>query len=178
MVGRPLDKTKLCGSNWESICRACQLEDEECCRDLEMTLFPDELAPFGKRDPEGVVEYEDGTFGYEADRCCFLMEDNRCELQVLGYPKPVDCLMFPINYKNGRLYLDMSCWATDLSDLNEARSVLYAKLERFPHYHTVEYGVQETDVELEVIPPVEELVRRRREEEKREGRVEFGLLDA
>lgn len=145
-MGNNDQNQNLCGNNWTPICSRCQLEVKECCRDVELTLFPDELEPFLERDPHNVSEYTNETFGYDKEgACCFLTDQFECELQLMGIPKPIDCLIYPLNYKNGKIYLDLSCWAKELLNKPEAIDLLQTKLKKYPQYATVDYELRDTD---------------------------------
>ena len=142
----------LLGDEWYSICKACHEEVKECCIDVELTLFPDEIKNFKEKDPTHLHEYEDQTFGYvKKGSCCFLTEDKRCQLQEEGITKPIDCLIYPLNYKNGNIFLDTSCWAKELLVENKAISTLYEKLNKYPHYKNVQYEESKSDV---IIQPI------------------------
>ena len=143
--------TSLCGSDWLATCQSCHIEEGDCCRNLEISLFPDEIVPFQQRDPEHVIHYIDDTYGYEKEVCCFLMADNRCELQVTGIKKPVDCQIYPLNYKNGQIYLDTTCRAQELLAMQEAKSILHKKIQKYPQYLMVDYEVLPTDLFIETI---------------------------
>jgi hypothetical protein len=145
----------LMGDQWLPICSKCQEEVQECCVDVELTLFPDEIGPFLKEDPSNLIEYEDGTFGYEkSGNCCFLSVDNKCQLQQSGITKPVDCLIYPINYKNGKIFIDNSCWAKNLISKQKAISYLNKKLEKFPFYNSIKYEERNSDVFITNLPVV------------------------
>ena len=147
----PLDVEKnsgLAGNEWFKICKDCQLEVKECCRDIELTLFPDEIDHFMQNDPKHFKKYKDGTFGYETKRCIFLLPTNECQLQKTGKSKPLDCIIYPLSYKNGKIFLDSSCWAKRLLDIPKATKLVEEKIAKFPNYQTVEYLIRETDIYL------------------------------
>lgn len=147
------DKAGLCGSDWLPTCKKCQEEVKECCFDVELTLFPDEIKEFKLRDYNNFETYSDDTYGYEKEgKCCFLNEENFCELQLKENPKPIDCLIFPINYKNANIYLDESCWNKDLVSKEEAIDTLIEKLNKYPHYRSIKYEIRETDSFIMEIP--------------------------
>ena len=144
--------SKLCGENWAPICVKCQEEVQECCKDVELTLFPDELDHFKARDPENLFEYVDGTFGYEkTGDCCFLTDEKQCELQLNNIKKPVDCLIYPVNYKNSKIFIDSSCWAKDLVSISEAITLLEEKLKKYPAYKKVKYEERNSDIFITLI---------------------------
>lgn len=146
----------LNGSKWFEICKACQEEVEECCRDLQMTLFPDELEQFSKHDPKHVKKYKDGTYGYETKRCIFLLPTNECELQKTGRQKPLDCIIYPMSFKNGKVFLDRSCWAKRLLDVEKAYELVTKKITKYPHYVNVQYLIRNTDIYLKDIEIITE----------------------
>ena len=136
----------LCGNKWLPICFKCHAEVKECCIDVELTLFPDEIQPFINKDPDNVKEYNDDTFGYEKDgKCCFLTTEYKCELQENNIKKPLDCLIFPLNYKEGKAFIDNSCWGKHLIDKGSAISYLREKLKKFSHYKKVSYEISDSD---------------------------------
>lgn len=139
------------GKEWFKICEKCQIEVAECCRDLEMTLFPDELNLFVEHDPKHVKKYKDGTFGYITKRCIFLLPTNECQLQKTGKPKPIDCVIYPLSFKNGKIYIDRSCWAKHLLNVTKATALVEEKIAKFPNYLNVEYYLRNTDVYLKEI---------------------------
>ena len=146
----------LSGERWSAVCKNCQATIGDCCRDIELTLFPDEIHTFMERDPTNVSQYNIGTkkvWGYNNVRCCFLNTNDQCELQLKGIPKPIDCLIYPLNYKNGKIFLDSSCPGRSLLDIEAAKSVLREKLKKFPAYAAVRYAIMSSDIEL---GPVEE----------------------
>jgi len=145
------ENTGLNGTKWFEICKLCQVEIEECCRDLELTLFPDELEPFLKHDPKHVKKYKDGTYGYKRKRCVFLTQNNECELQKAGIPKPLDCTIYPLSFKNEKMFIDSTCWAKRLLDVNKATSLVEDKIAKFPLYKTVQYEMRETDIYIKDI---------------------------
>lgn len=150
----PLDvekNTGLAGSEWFTICKACQEQVAECCQDLEMTLFPDELDLFLEHDKKHVKKYKDGTFGYKTKRCIFLLPSNECQLQKTGKAKPLDCKIYPLNFKNGKIFIDNSCWAKRLLDVSQAAKLVEEKIAKYPLYSTVEYLVRDTDIYLQDI---------------------------
>ena len=144
----------LAGSEWFKICQKCQIEVAECCQDLEMILLPDELDQFLEKDSKHVKKYEDGTFGYKTKKCIFLLPSNECELQKTGKKKPLDCIIYPLNYKNNKLFLDTSCWAKRLLDINQAIKLVQDKLNQYPHYASVEYYIRESDIVIQDISSV------------------------
>ena len=150
----------LNGDNWLPICLKCHEEVNECCIDVELTLFPDEVENFLERDPVNYKNYHDGTFGYDKKgKCCFLLKDNKCELYVKGKTKPLDCLIFPINYKNGKVFIDNSCFAKHLINKKDAIRLLQEKLDTYPQYKETRYEVRESDeyvMELPIISSAED----------------------
>jgi hypothetical protein len=146
--------TGLAGEKWFEICKLCQEEVKECCRNLEITLFPDELEFFRAHDPKHVTTYKDGTFGYETKRCIFLLPSNECDLQKNGKPKPIDCIIYPLNFKNAKIFIDSSCWAKRLLNVEKAFSLVQQKLEKYPMYRNVQYEVRESDIFIQDIPVI------------------------
>lgn len=140
------ENSGLAGNEWFTICKKCQLEVKECCRDLEMTLFPDELTLFLEHDPKHVKKYKDGTYGYETKRCIFLQPNNECQLQKTGKEKPLDCIIYPLSFKNGQLFIDTSCWAKRLLNLEKATELVERKIAKFPQYQGIEYEIRDTDI--------------------------------
>ena len=145
------DNSGTNGNEWFKICEKCQIEVAECCRDLEMTLFPDELPIFMEHDPKHVKKYKDGTFGYNTKRCVFLLPTNECQLQKTGKPKPLDCVIYPLSFKNAKIFIDTSCWAKHLLNVSKATLLVEQKIAKYPHYLNVEYLVRETDILLKEI---------------------------
>ena len=47
--------------------------------------------------------------------------------------------MYPINYKNQKLFLDTSCPAKCLGNKNRAKALLMEKLRQYPDYYYVSY---------------------------------------
>ena len=125
-----------------------------------MTLFPDEIHHFLEKDPSNVKKYliktDEGKtiiiWGYNAKKCIFLTDDNLCKLQLQNKSKPIDCLLFPFNYKNYNLYLDTSCPAKDLAKLEHAKQLINQKLEQYPEYRYVAYEVMPSDILIESLP--------------------------
>ena len=144
--------TAMAGNEWFKICEKCQIAVAECCRNIEITLFPDELELFKTHDPKHVKKYKDGTFGYETKRCVFLLKNNECELQKQGKDKPLDCIIYPFNFKNGKMFIDTSCWAKHLLDTEKAKNLVEEKMRKYPHYRNVEYEIRETDIYIKDIP--------------------------
>ncbi|MHA2339752.1 MAG: hypothetical protein ACXACX_20785 [Candidatus Hodarchaeales archaeon] len=157
----PLEIENLQGEKWKKFCLPCHETHGDCCKDLELTLFPDEVNNFKEKDPKNVSKYtlkvkdQEGKekivifWGYNAKECGFLQKNGLCELQVLGKLKPVDCLMYPINYKNQKIFLDTSCPAQSLGDKKKAKSVLLEKLKKFPDYYHVSYDIMPEDKEID-----------------------------
>ena len=141
----------LCGNNWFSICKKCQEEVQECCRDLELTLFPDEVDLFLKADPKKVKKDKHGIYGYNSDKCIFLLPSNECGLQKENITKPIDCIIYPLNYKNGKIYLDKSCWAKELLNIDSGIDKLNEKLTKYPAYKGVNYDVRRTDAFIKLL---------------------------
>lgn len=141
----------LAGSDWFKICKECQVEIEECCRDLEMMLFPDELDLFLKHDKKHVKKYKDGTYGYETKRCVFLQTNNECQLQKQGKIKPLDCRIYPLTFKNSKLFIDTSCWAKRLLDTSKAIKQVEEKIAKYPQYLAVEYVIRDSDIYVQDI---------------------------
>ena len=147
-------ETSLSGENWIETCKQCQTTIGDCCKDIELTLFPDEIGSFIERDAKNVSRYSFGTqeiWGYDNTRCCFLNENDQCELQLQGITKPIDCLIYPLNYKNGKIFLDNSCPGFSLLDLKTSKTILREKLNKFPQYYHIKYAVMSTDRELGTI---------------------------
>ena len=142
----------LAGTEWFSICKDCQEQVAECCQDLEMTLFPDELNLFLEHDKKHVKKYKDGTYGYETNRCVFLLPNNECQLQKEGKSKPLDCRIYPLSFKNGKVFIDTSCWAKRLLDTSKAIKQVEEKIAKYPHYLMVEYLIRDTDIFIQEIP--------------------------
>ncbi|MHA2363848.1 MAG: hypothetical protein ACXAC7_07805 [Candidatus Hodarchaeales archaeon] len=150
-VDKSCVKTSLYGSKWLSICMECHKQEDTCCKNIEITLFPDEIHLFQERDPSNVFHLSDGSVLYEKESCCFLSQNNLCELQLKGILKPLDCLIYPLNYKNGSIFLDRSCQAKKLLDTVNAKNKLYEKISKFPSYISVEYEIQQSDQFIEKI---------------------------
>lgn len=156
-----LDLENFQGENWKDYCIPCHEKYGDCCKDLEMTLFPDEIKVFQEKDPKNVSQYsleikdKSGTkrvvtsWGYNAKTCVFLTDKGLCELQINEKQKPVDCLMYPINYKNQKIFLDTSCPAKSLGDKNKAKILLMEKLKQYPDYYYVSYEIMSKDQELD-----------------------------
>ena len=156
----PLELDNLQGEEWKKYCLPCHETHGDCCKNLELTLFPDEIEHFKAKDKFSVSKYtlEVKTtrgekkivnfWGYNAKKCTFLLNNGLCELQVTGKQKPVDCLMYPINYKNQKLFLDTSCPANSLGNKEKALSILKSKLKQFPDYYYVSYDVMPEDKDL------------------------------
>lgn len=144
--------TGLAGNDWFKICEKCQIAVAECCRNIEITLFPDEVEQFKARDRKHVKKYKDSTFGYETKRCVFLLKNNECELQKQGKNKPLDCIIYPLNFKNGKIFIDTSCWAKHLLEPEKAMKLVEEKMNKYPEYRDVEYEVRDTDKYIKDIP--------------------------
>lgn len=145
------ENSGLAGSDWFKICKNCQVEIEECCRDLEMALFPDELDLFLEHDKKHVKKYKDGTYGYETKRCVFLLQNNECKLQKEGKSKPLDCMIYPLSFKSGKVYIDSTCWAKRLLDTSKAIKLVEEKIAKYPQYMQVEYLIRDTDIFIQEI---------------------------
>ena len=150
------ENSGLAGNQWFPICQKCQIEVAECCRDLEMTLFPDELELFQEYDHKHVKKYKDGTYGYKTKRCVFLLDNNQCQLQKTGKEKPLDCIIYPLSFKNGKMFIDSSCWAKRLLDVEKASKLVEKKIVKYPHYQSVEYFIRDTDIFYKNIPLIQD----------------------
>ena len=76
----------------------------------------------------------------------FLLPSNECQLQKTGKSKPLDCMIYPLNFKNGKMFIDTSCWAKRLLDVEKASKLIEEKIQKYPDYHFVEYLVRDTDI--------------------------------
>ena len=149
----------ICGSSWLDTCSSCQKNNTDCCRNIELALFPDEIKPFIKRGVRlelkreilaSGVEFE--RYVYNTERCTFLNKENLCELQLSGRRKPTDCLIYPVNYKLGRIFLDHSCPGVPLLNVDEAKQRIKRRLAEYPEYRNLDYIITPADELLEVIP--------------------------
>ncbi|MHA2339484.1 MAG: hypothetical protein ACXACX_19435, partial [Candidatus Hodarchaeales archaeon] len=53
----PLEIENLQGEKWKKYCLPCHETHGDCCKDLELTLFPDEISNFKEKDPKNVSKY-------------------------------------------------------------------------------------------------------------------------
>ena len=54
-------------------------------------------------------------------------------------------MIYPINYKYGKIFIDTSCWALEFISTQDAIAFLRKKLDIFPVYKQIRYEIRGCD---------------------------------